>query len=206
MIDFFVKGGFMMIPMLFVSVATVGFMIERGLALRREKILPPSVLEGLSDYQKTGNKEKLRRSCDMVPSPLSRLLICSLDHSSQTRKENQDAVETQARKEVILLEKWLIFIEITVGIAPLMGLLGTLHGMITLFGGLGANFGAADPALIAAGISVTLNVTFMGLAIAIPSLIGWSFYSKKVEIMTTELETSLGEFIQVLYQGRKKAE
>ena len=206
MIDFFVKGGFMMIPMLFLSVAMVGFMIERGLTLRREKVLPPSVLEGLSDFQKTRNKEKLRRSCEAAPSPLSRLLICSLDHAAQTRKENQDALETQARKEVILLEKWLIFLEITVGIEPLMGLLGTLHGMITLFGGLGANFGAADPAMIAAGISVTLNVTFMGLAIAIPALIGWSYYSKKVEILTAELETSLGEFIQVLYQGRKKAD
>jgi len=71
---------------------------------------------------------------------------------------------------------------------------------------LGANFGAADPAIIAAGISVTLNVTFMGLAIAIPSLIGWSFYSKRVEILTAELETSLGEFIQLLYRGKKKTD
>ena len=66
----------MMIPMLFLSVAMVGFMIERGLTLRREKVLPPSVLEGLSDFQKTRNKEK-RRSCEAA-SPLSRLLICSL--------------------------------------------------------------------------------------------------------------------------------
>ncbi len=195
-----------MVPMIFVSVAAVGFMIERGLALRRDKVLPPEVLQGLNDFQKNGNKEKLKRSCEATPSALSRLLVCSLEHSSQSRKENQDAVETQARKEVILLEKWLVFLEITVGIAPLMGLLGTLHGMITLFGGLGANFGAADPAIIAAGISVTLNVTFMGLAIAIPSLIGWSFYSKRVEILTAELETSLGEFIQLLYRGKKKTD
>ena len=203
MIDFFVKGGFMMVPMLFVSIAAVAFMIERGLALKREKILPQVVLEKLQLYQTTGNLAELQKYCQSNASPLERLINCALAHRKEPRKENQDAIENQARKEVILLERWLVFLEIIVGIAPLMGLLGTLHGMITLFGGLGANFGAADPALIAAGISVTLNVTFTGLAIAVPSLVAWSYYCRRVEVLTMELETSLSELIQKMYQDQK---
>jgi len=203
MIDFFVKGGFMMIPMLLVSIAAVAFMIERGLALKREKILPQVVLEKLQLYQTTGNLTELQKCCQSNASPLERLINCALAHRKESKKENQDAIENQARKEVVLLERWLVFLEIIVGIAPLMGLLGTLHGMITLFGGLGANFGAADPALIAAGISVTLNVTFTGLAIAVPSLVAWSYYCRRVEVLTMELETSLSELIQKMYQDQK---
>jgi len=203
MIDFFIKGGFMMVPMLFVSIAAVAFMIERGLALKKEKILPQVVLEKLQLYQTTGNLAELQKCCQSNASPLERLINCALAHRKEPRKENQDAIENQARKEVILLERWLVFLEIIVGIAPLMGLLGTLHGMITLFGGLGANFGAADPALIAAGISVTLNVTFTGLAIAVPSLVAWSYYCRRVEVLTMELETSLSELIQKMYQDQK---
>lgn len=203
MIDFFVNGGFMMIPMLIVSVAAVAFMIERGLALRKQNVLPQPLVDELNLFLNTGNLKSLSNACQQFPSPLSRLLDCSIAHIEQDKKENQDAVETQARREVILLEKWLVFLEIIVGIAPLMGLLGTLHGMITLFGGLGVNFGAADPAAIAAGISVTLNVTFMGLAIAVPSLVAWSYYSRRVEVLTAELETSLNEFIQKVYEKQK---
>ena len=196
MIDFFVKGGFMMVPMLFVSIAAVAFMIERGLALKREKILPQVVLEKLQLYQTTGNLTELQKCCQSNASPLERLINCALAHRRESKKENQDAIENQARKEVVLLERWLVFLEIIVGIAPLMG-------MITLFGGLGANFGAADPALIAAGISVTLNVTFTGLAIAVPSLVAWSYYCRRVEVLTMELETSLSELIQKMYQDQK---
>ena len=195
MIDFFVKGGFMMIPMLLVSVAAVAFMIERGIALRKKQILPTSVLDALQIYQNDGNLKKLQQQL-CVPdegqtqprssaSALGRLVSCAIAHLSSSRENVQEAIENQARKEMLILDKWLVFLEIIVGIAPLMGLLGTLHGMINLFGGLGASFGAADPALIAAGISVTLNVTFMGLAIAVPSLVAWSFYSRKVEVLTT---------------------
>ena len=203
MIDFFVKGGFMMIPMLLVSIAALAFMIERGISLQRKKVLPPEVVSLLDQYLLSGSQQSLHQlslCCQSVPSALSRLLTCAIDNSNRTKKENQDALETQARREVILLEKWLVFLVIIVGIAPLMGLLGTLHGMITLFGGLGANFGAADPAIIAAGISVTLNVTFMGLAIAVPSLIAWSFYSRRVEVLTMELEGYLSDFVQKIYR------
>jgi len=191
----------MMIPMLIVSITAVAFMIERGIALQQEKILPKDLMEALKEYLQTGVLPPLKQAIVQNPSALARLLSASINHLSLPRISNQGAIETQARKEVILLEKWLVILEIIVGIAPLMGLLGTLHGMITLFGGLGSNFGAADPAVIAAGISVTLNVTFMGLAIAVPALVAWSIYNKKVETLTMELETAMEEFLQKVYKS-----
>src|SRR5678809_945591 len=86
---------------------------------------------------------------------------------------------------VINIERGLVILEIVVGIAPLMGLVGTLHGLISLFAGLGTA-GVTDNAALAKGISIALNTTLMGLIVAIPSLVAWSYYNKKVETLAVD--------------------
>lgn len=87
-------------------------------------------------------------------------------------------LQTRARREVASLERGLVVLEIVIGIAPLLGLVGTVYGLITLFGGLSAG-GMGDYAVLAKGVSLALTTTLMGLLIAIPALVGWSYYSKK---------------------------
>ena len=89
-------------------------------------------------------------------------------------------MQTRARREIARLERGLVVLEIIVGIAPLLGLVGTILGMMTAFGNVG-QAGQIDPAELAKGISLILRATLLGLLIAIPSLIFWSYYSKKVE-------------------------
>ncbi|HMJ92026.1 MAG TPA: MotA/TolQ/ExbB proton channel family protein, partial [Candidatus Acidoferrum sp.] len=117
-----------------------------------------------------------------------------------SRVENVELLQTRARHEVSQLERGLVVLEIIVGIAPLMGLVGTIYGLIMLFGSMNAGT-AVDNAKFAQGISVALNATLMGLMIAIPALISWSYYSKKVENLTIELETLCDEFLRKHYHS-----
>jgi biopolymer transport protein ExbB len=200
---FLVEGGPIMIPMVLTSIVAVAFIVERGLALRRNKVIPAEIQEALERYQNPEDIEPLKSACQKSPSAFGRLLAAAAEHLTWTKTENADALETEARHEVVQLERGLVVLEIVVGIAPLMGLVGTLHGLIRLFGGLG-NPGLADSARIAAGIAETLNTTFMGLMIAIPALVSWSYYNKKVENLAVEMESLLEKFLRHHYRRKKK--
>ena len=100
-----------------------------------------------------------------------------------------------ARQEVSKLERGLVILEIIVGIAPLLGLVGTIYGLITLFG----NMGQAENAKFAQGISLALYATLIGLLVAIPALVAWSYYSKKVETLALEMECVCEEFLRKHY-------
>jgi biopolymer transport protein ExbB len=110
-----------------------------------------------------------------------------------------DAVQTRARHEIARLERGLVVLEIIVGIAPLLGLVGTIIGMMSVFGDVGQS-GLNDAAKLAQGISLILRATLMGLLIAIPSLIFWSYYTKRVETFAVEMETLCDEFIRRQYR------
>ena len=99
----------------------------------------------------------------------------------------------------------VVVLEVVVGIAPLLGLVGTIHGLITLFGDLGST-GLADNSVLARGIAIALNTTLMGLLIAIPSLVAWSYYTKKVETLAVEMETLCDEFLRRQYRATGKGQ
>jgi biopolymer transport protein ExbB len=203
MFEFFRAGGVFMIFLLATSVVGLAFIIERGLALRWGKVIPRDVEDAASKCQAPEDLPGLRQACQARPSSFSRLLLTAQEHLQRPRQENIDAIETRARHEVLQLERGLVVLEIVVGIAPLLGLVGTIHGLIRLFGDLSRS-GLADNSVLAAGIAIALNTTLMGLLIAIPSLIAWSYYNKKVETLTVEMETLCDEFLRRHYSGGKK--
>jgi biopolymer transport protein ExbB len=203
MFEFFRAGGVFMIFLVATSVVGLAFIIERGLALRWGRVIPPDVEDAVSNCQAAEDLPTLRQVCQSRPSHFSRLLLTAQEHLQRPRQENIDAIETRARHEVLQLERGLVVLEIVVGIAPLLGLVGTIHGLIRLFGDLGQS-GLNDNSVLAAGIAIALNTTLMGLLIAIPSLIAWSYYNKKVETLTIEMETLCDEFLRRYYAGGKK--
>jgi len=122
--------------------------------------------------------------------------------SNRARSENVEAVQTRARHEMVILEKGLIVLEVIVGIAPLLGLIGAVSGLVHVFSHLGLSSGASDTRQIALGIAEALNATVFGLSIAVPTLIAFSYFSKKVEVMSVEMETLVVELIAKCYFGR----
>jgi len=180
------------------SVVGLAFIVERGLALRWGKVVPPTVTSALAACRTSADVEKLRQACAQKPSSLGRLLMLAADHLDWPKAENVDTLQTAARHEIVRLERGLVVLEIIVGIAPLLGLVGTIAGMITVFGDLGQT-GLSDAAKLAQGIALILRATLIGLLIAIPALVAWSYFSKKVEVLAVEMEALCDDFIRRQY-------
>lgn len=187
------------ILLILTSIVGLTFIIERGLALRWAKVLPPSIEAAVSSCASVEEVGMLQKVCHEYPSPLGRILDLAGNHLDWPKAETVDAIQTCARREIVRLERGLVVLEVIVGIAPLLGLVGTIAGMMALFGGLGET-GLSDTAALAKGIGLILNATLMGLLIAIPCLIFWSYYTKKVENMAVEMETLCDEFLRRQYR------
>lgn len=202
MVEFIRDGGPFMVLLVITSLVALTFIIERGWALRWKRVIPPALERAVENCRDQNDLAMLRRACEQEPSPLSRLLLNAQDHLHWPKGENADSIETRARHEVVKLERGLVVLEIVVGIAPLLGLVGTIHGLTVLFGDMG-RVGLGDNAAMAKGIAIALNTTLGGLLIAIPAMISWSYYSKKVETMAVEMETILDEFLRRFYPHDK---
>ena len=185
--------------MLLTSMVGLTFIIERGIVLRWGKVIPRAIERAVEDFRSTADRAAVHTACVQHPSSLARLLLAAENNLDLPKEENESALQTRARQEIVQLERGLVVLEIVVGIAPLLGLVGTIYGMITLFGTLGES-GLGDNARLAAGISLILGFTMSGLLIAIPSLIAWNYYSKKVEMLAVEMETVCAEFLQRVYR------
>jgi len=183
------------------SIVGLAFIVERGFVLRWKKVVPPEIARSLAACQSREDVKSLRHVCELKPSPLGRLLLLAADHLERPKADNVDALQSAARHEVIRLERGLVVLEIIVGIAPLLGLVGTIVGMMTLFSDIGAELN--DASRLAQGIALILNATLLGLLIAIPSLIAWSYFSKKVEVFAVEMEALCSEFVRRQYEGAK---
>lgn len=187
------------ILLILTSIVGLTFIVERGLALRWKKVVPPEVEAAVESCQSRAEVPVLQRVCEQHPSPLSRLLTLAVTRLNWPKEEVADALQTRARHEIVKLERGLVVLEIIVGIAPLLGLVGTILGMMTTFADVG-QAGLNDATKLAQGISLILRATLVGLLIAIPALIAWSYYTKKVEMLAVEMETLCDEFIRRQYR------
>ena len=200
--DFLVRGGLFMWPLLICSVVALTVIILRTMALRRKNVLPLVIESEIERLAPGGNPERLARIVREDDSSLARITRVALQQLRAPRSENVEAVEARARHEMVILERGLIVLEIITGIAPLLGLIGAVSGLVHVFSHLGLSTGTADTKAIALGIAEALNATVFGLSIAVPTLIAFSYFSKKVEVMSVEMETLVVELISKCYYGR----
>jgi biopolymer transport protein ExbB len=207
MFHFFKQGGFFMIMLLICSVVSVSVILLRGLALRRGTVMPRAIEKEIENLQPGDNTEAIVKLARLVrgdESPLAHIAQVGLQHLQWPKAENIEAVQTKARHEIVHLESGLFILEVVVGIAPLLGLLGAVSGLVNVFANLGDSASVSDPRGIAKGISEALSTTIVGLSIAIPSLIAYSYFSKKVETMAAEMETLIADLIAKCYFQKKR--
>jgi biopolymer transport protein ExbB len=183
------------------SLVTLTFILERAWSLRWEKVIPGDIETAVDECRAPADVEKLRGTCQRHASPIGRLLLVAANHLQWPKADAEDAVQGHARHEIVRLERGLVVLEVAVGIAPLLGLVGTIYGMITLFTNLGQS-SQLDNAALAKGIGLILYSTLAGLLIAIPALVAWSYFAKKVERLAVEMETLCGEFLRRQYRDR----
>ena len=160
----------------------------------RKSIIPPALAAEIESLQPGDDLDKLERLIARHPSSLGRVLSTLIRHLTWSRAEAVEAVQTKARHEVARLESGLIFLEITTGIAPLLGLLGTLSGLVGIFTAIGT-----DPNAVARGIAEALNTTIVGLAVAVPSLITYNYFQRRIEVMAVEMESLVADLVVKCY-------
>jgi len=202
LIGVFQRGGLFMWPLLICSIVALTTIILRGFALREKNVMPLVIESEIERLLPGGSADRLMRIVENDQSSLGRIARVALQHLRSPRSENVEAVQTRARHEMVILEKGLIVLEVIVWIAPLLGLIGAVSGLVHVFSHLGLSSGASDTRQIALGIAEALNATVFGLSIAVPTLVAFSYFSKKVEVMSVEMETLVVELIAKCYFGR----
>ncbi|MBM3891389.1 MAG: MotA/TolQ/ExbB proton channel family protein [Verrucomicrobia bacterium] len=202
MVDFFREGGPVMFPLTAASIVAVAIIIERGLSLRRAKVISPLLAAEIERLRPGESSAQLATLAGADTSSLGAIARVALNHLEWPRSENADAVQTRARSEVVKLERGLVALEVITGVSPLLGLLGTLGGLKYLFKDIGQIASEGGTSGLGIGISHALNCTFFGLLIAIIALIGWSYFNRKLEHMLAEMESMISDLLAKLYREK----
>ena len=187
-----------MILLILLSIFGLTAAILRSWRLRESVILPSQITNAIENLQPGDTLEALYETMERHPSAMSRILGTLINHLNWPKSENLEAVQTRARHEIARMEKGLIVLEIGAGAGPLIGLLGTLSGLVGIFAELG---GAGDPVIVAKGISEALNTTIVGLAVAVPCLIFHSYFMRRIEMMAVSMESVASDLLAKLYQA-----
>jgi biopolymer transport protein ExbB len=188
------------------SVIGLTVVLWRAWVVRWNRVVPHATVAAIVNCHTADDLKKLQGVCEAQPSPLGRLILLAITHLDWPKADNEGSLETAARQEIVKLERGVVVLEVIVGIAPLLGLVGTIVGMMTVFGDIGQTGlnNMNDASKLALGISLILRTTLIGLLISIPSLVAWSYFSKKVEVMAVELETLCDEFVRRQYREKKQ--
>ncbi len=176
-----------MYPLLLCSIITLAIILERFFNLRREKIFLPEVTDFIDSLLGAAEVPKAIELCEKHPSPLTNVIKAGIESRQLERDQIKETITDAGRQEVPVLEKNLIILGTIAGIAPLLGLLGTVTGMIKVFQVISAQ-GVGQADAMAGGISEALISTATGLAIAVPALVAYNYYLHKAQGLILELE------------------
>ncbi|MDQ7988023.1 MAG: MotA/TolQ/ExbB proton channel family protein [Candidatus Dactylopiibacterium sp.] len=193
------------IPLLFASVIALALIIERLFSLRRKAIVPPGLLEKvLGELRQAGPSDELIARVQ-AHSPLGQVLAAGLRNMRASREVMKESIEEAGAAVAHELGRFLTTLGTIATVAPLMGLFGTVVGMIELFGAQSPTGGGTDPTQLAHGISIALYNTGFGLLIAIPALIAHRHFRALVDSIVVEMEQQAVKLVEVLHGERRSA-
>jgi len=203
MLEIMLAGGWLMLPIILCSIIAVAIILERFLALRSSRVMPravPGQVRQWAQQQELDAKhiEQLRRS-----SPLGRVLSAALDNRDRTRDVIKEAVEDTGRHVVHELERFLNTLGTIAGMAPLLGLLGTVVGMIKVFSAIMVQ-GVGDPNELAGGISEALITTAAGLTVAIPAYFFYRYFRGLVRAHVLQMEQEALTLIHAIEKAPRR--
>jgi biopolymer transport protein ExbB len=199
MLELFERGGIMMYPLALASILALTIIIERFFSLRRNKVIIPEIINVVEQFSSFKDMELARNICAKFTGPLSTLIRTGLDNTDLDRAEIKELIEDQGRQEIRDLEKGLGVLETVAVIAPLMGLLGTVLGMIKVFGVIKEQ-GIGQASALSGGISEALITTVTGLFIGIPVLIFYNYFSRKAQNFVLDIEKHSTTLIQKIHK------
>ena len=195
----FTHGGPLMIPILICSLVGMAFAIERFVSLRRSAVAPrdlePKVLETLEE----GSADEALILCERKPSALSQVLAAGLALAGGARDDIVAAMEETAERELWHLQRFARPLSVIAGVAPLLGLLGTVWGMILAFDVVAQKGALGDPKALAGGIATALLTTLAGLTVAIPAYVLYHYFRSRSDRLIIEIEETAAHVAAALY-------
>ena len=187
MYELFLKGGVLMYPIAFCSIVALGIFLERLWALRRGKVIPRGFLMEVIDLVAKGKLAEAMALCKRTDASISHVLYAGLSSYGKRRDAIKERMEEVGRREVANMERYINVVGTIAGVAPVLGLLGTVSGMIKSFNVIALQ-GVAEPGALAGGISEALLTTAAGLIVAIPSFVMHRYLRNRVHSLTLEME------------------
>ena len=197
LVELFSLGGFVLPILILAAIIALAIIGNRFWVLRRARIVPAGLVEQVADLVEGGKLPQAVKRLYENDTPLARILLVALQQIGQPRDAIKELVEDAGRHEMAHLDRYLNFLGSIAGVAPLLGLLGTVFGIMHAFAAIGA-VGMGDPKALAGGIAEALITTAAGLIVAIPSLLFYRYFRGRVEALVLATEKDVLKLVNLL--------
>ena len=185
--EFFGQGGMIMYPIAICSILALAITLERSFSLRRRRVICPEIVSVVGNIQGVEDIGLALSVCRQYEGAFANVMRAGLDNRHLSQEEIKECILDQGRQEMGGLKKGLVVLETVASVSPLLGLLGTVIGMIKVFQEI-SEVGVGQGNLLAGGIAEAIVTTAAGLFIAIPSLVFYNYFSSKAESLILEIE------------------
>ncbi|SIS76160.1 MotA/TolQ/ExbB proton channel family protein [Neptunomonas antarctica] len=202
MFELITSGGWLMIPIIGCSILSLAICMERLWELRVSKIAPPELMTNVWYWLKSGSMTAEQMKEVKKSSPLGRIVVAGLNNARHGREIMKESIQEAATQVIHELERFLTALGTIAAIAPLLGLLGTVIGMIKVFTEIMVQ-GTGNASVLAGGISEALITTASGLAVAIPSLIFHRHFQRKIDSLVVEMEQQAVQLVEAVHGERE---
>lgn len=203
MLELIKAGGWLMLPIILCSIISLAIIAERFWSLQKKRIAPKNLVARVWQWEKVGHLDRKRIQALRNSSALGRILAAGLVNRQHDREVMKESIEEVGRHVAHDLERFLNTLGTIASITPLLGLLGTVIGMIKVFAVITAH-GVGDPSILAEGISEALITTAAGLSVAIPTLMFHRYFRGKVDGLVVAMEQEALKMIEVMQGLREK--
>jgi len=203
MIEIVKSGGLLMAPIILCAIIAMGIILERYWTLQSKKVIPEDLTSKVWGWVEKDALDQQQIQTLHQGSPLGQILAAGLINRDRERVIMKDSIEDTGRHVVHEMERYLDTLGTIAAVTPLLGLLGTVIGMVKVFTAI-TTHGVGNPTVLAGGIAEALITTAAGLTVAIPALIGYRYYRNKIDTLVVEMEKEAIKLVEALHRRQEK--
>jgi biopolymer transport protein ExbB len=204
LIDMACKGGWLMIPLLLLSIATIYLFSMKWSTIRKASKVDPAFMQQIKEYIETGKISQAQELCRQTNTPTARLVEKGIERLGRPLQDIQTSIENVGNMEVAALEKGLPMLATIAGGAPMIGFLGTVMGMVQAFFNMAQAGSNIDITLLSGGIYTAMVTTVAGLIVGIMAYFGYNLLTNQVSDVVTKMQNTTVEFVDMLYGALKE--
>ena len=204
MVEIVKSGGYLMAPIIICAIIAMGIILERFWTLRQKRVIPEDLTSQVWGWVKKDRLDQKQIQTLYQGSALGQILAAGLINRNRERTVLKDAIEDTGRHVVHELERYLETLGTVAAVTPLLGLLGTVIGMVKVFTAI-TTHGVGNPTVLAGGIAEALITTAAGLTVAIPALIGYRYYRTRVDKLVVDMEKEAIKLVEALHRRNEKS-